>query len=105
MNYGKVEEHVLEASQQTRDIVPMLVQCWSTVYDAGPTLNQQWDNVSCLLGCARPYTRDFEPLLGPTVRVDFYEESIKKQNKYKIYKGENPSSYLKITLYQGRQDF
>ena len=38
------------ASQQTRDIVPMLVQCWFTVYDAGPTLNQQWDNVSCLLG-------------------------------------------------------
>ena len=38
------------ASQQTRDIIPMLVQCWFTVYDAGPTLNQQWDNVSCLLG-------------------------------------------------------
>ena len=38
------------ASQQTRDIVPILVQCWFTVYDAGPTLNQQWDNVSCLLG-------------------------------------------------------
>ena len=38
------------ASQQTRDIVPMLVQCWFTVYDAGPTLNRQWDNVSCLLG-------------------------------------------------------
>ena len=38
------------AFQQTRDIVPMLVQCWSTVYDAGPTLNQQWNNVSCLLG-------------------------------------------------------
>ena len=37
-------------SQQTRDIVPLLVQCWSTVYDAGPTLNQQLDNVSCLLG-------------------------------------------------------
>ena len=40
----------LIASQQTRDIEPLLVQCWSTVYDAGPTLNQQWLNVSCLLG-------------------------------------------------------
>ena len=38
------------ASQQTRDIVPMRVQCSFTVYDAGPTLKQQWDNVSCLLG-------------------------------------------------------
>ena len=37
-------------TQQTRDIEPLLVQCWSTVYDAGPTLNQQWLNVSCLLG-------------------------------------------------------
>ena len=24
--------------QQTRDIDPMLKQCWATVYDAGPTL-------------------------------------------------------------------
>ena len=36
-------------SQQTRDIEPLLDQCWSTVYDAGPTLIQQWLNVSCLL--------------------------------------------------------
>ena len=35
--------------QQTRDIEPLLVQCWASVYDAGPTLNQQWLNVSCLL--------------------------------------------------------
>ena len=41
---------IVRAPQQTRDIVPMLVQCWFTVYDAGPTLNQQRDNVSCLLG-------------------------------------------------------
>ena len=33
-----------------RNIEPLLVQCWSTVYDAGPTLNQQWLNVSCLPG-------------------------------------------------------
>ena len=24
----------------------MLVQCWSTVYDAGPTLNQHWHFIS-----------------------------------------------------------
>ena len=28
-----------KSSQQTRDVEPMLVHCWSTVYDAGPTLN------------------------------------------------------------------
>ena len=37
-------------SQQTRDFDPMLFQCWPTVYDAGPTLNKHWANVSCLLG-------------------------------------------------------
>ena len=30
-------------------IQPELVQCWASVYDAGPALNQQWDSVSCLL--------------------------------------------------------
>ena len=25
------------------------VKCWPTIYDAGPTLNQPWVNVSCLL--------------------------------------------------------
>ena len=29
---------------------PALVYCWPTVYDAGPTVNQRWANVSCLLG-------------------------------------------------------
>ena len=37
-------------TQQTRDIEPLLVQCWFTVHDADPTLNQHWLNVSCLLG-------------------------------------------------------
>ena len=27
-----------------------LVYCWPTVYDAGPTVNQRWASVSCLLG-------------------------------------------------------
>ena len=35
---------------RTRVIEPLLVQSWSTVYDACSTLNQQWLNVSCLLG-------------------------------------------------------
>ena len=29
----------------------MLVECWPTVFDAGPTFNQHLFNVSCLLGC------------------------------------------------------
>ena len=28
----------------------MLIQCWSTVYDAGPTLDQHRANLLCLLG-------------------------------------------------------
>ena len=35
-------------SQQTRYIEPLLVQCWPAVYDVGPTMNEQWLNVSCL---------------------------------------------------------
>ena len=30
----------------------MLGQCWSSVYDAGPTLTRHWLNVACLLGSA-----------------------------------------------------
>ena len=42
--------HCESPTLQTRDIEPLLVQCWSNVVDGGPTLNQQWLNVSCLLG-------------------------------------------------------
>ena len=34
--------------QQTCDIGPTMVYCWATVYDAGPTVNQRWPNLSCL---------------------------------------------------------
>ena len=40
-------------TQQTRDIDLMLVQCWATVYDAGPTLDQHRVDDSCLLGTLR----------------------------------------------------
>ena len=36
--------------QRTSSGKLMLVQCWPTVCDAGPTLNQHWFNASCLLG-------------------------------------------------------
>ena len=36
-------------SQQTRGIHPMLFQCYPTVFDAGPTLQQHWINTVCLL--------------------------------------------------------
>ena len=36
-------------SQQTRYIEPMLVYCWADVADDGPTLNEHWFNVTCLL--------------------------------------------------------
>ena len=38
-------------SQQTHRIDPMLVQCWASVVDGGPTLKQHWVNFLCLLGC------------------------------------------------------
>ena len=48
--WGAVLNHVLtEASQQTRDVEPMLVQCWASVADYGPTLNQHCFIVSSLL--------------------------------------------------------
>ena len=39
---GLLRDPALDRSQQTRDIHPLLLQCWASVYDAGPTLNQQW---------------------------------------------------------------
>ena len=36
------------------DVDPMLVQCWPTICDAGPTSNQHRLNASCLLGCVQP---------------------------------------------------
>ena len=35
--------------QQIRNVQPMLVQCWPSIVDDGPTLYQHWLNVSCLL--------------------------------------------------------
>ena len=34
---------------QTQDIHPVLVQCWASVHDAGPTLNKRRVNILCLL--------------------------------------------------------
>ena len=45
-----------DISQQTRGIDPMLFQCWPTVDDAGPTLNQHRVNVTYLLCSCWPYT-------------------------------------------------
>ena len=36
-------------NQQTRDVVPVLGQCWASVVDGGPALAQYRDNVSRLL--------------------------------------------------------
>ena len=32
-----------------RSVRPRMIKCWPTVCDAGPTSNQHWNNVSCLL--------------------------------------------------------
>ena len=36
--------------QQTEDVHTMLIQCWPSCVDSGPTLNKRWFNVLCLLG-------------------------------------------------------
>ena len=38
------------ATQQAREIDPILVWCWANVVDGGPTPIQHWLNVWCLLG-------------------------------------------------------
>ena len=38
---------VRHCSHQAQDVDPMLVYCWPTVYDAGPTINQPLVSVSC----------------------------------------------------------
>ena len=48
--WSKPTGNVSETAQQTRDINPMLAQCWPNVCDAGLTSYQHWVNVSCLLG-------------------------------------------------------
>ena len=37
-------------TQQPQDADPMLIQCWASVVDGGPTLDQHRANVLCLLG-------------------------------------------------------
>ena len=53
---GMADAHLI-ATQQTRDIHPILVECRSTVVDGGPTLNQYWVNSSCFLRKRRPIRR------------------------------------------------
>ena len=61
-------------TRQTRDVDPVLVRWWSTVYDAGPTLPPHWVNIPCLLGilwqvdilvssCATPW--NLPPVIDP----------------------------------------
>ena len=51
-------------TQQTRDIDPMLRQCWNNVVDGGPALAQHWINVSFLLGSRpNPAHHMFKPRL------------------------------------------
>ena len=53
--YFQVSRHCILVKQnkfqQTRDVDPMLIQCWFNIKDDEPMLNQHWVNVPCLLGC------------------------------------------------------
>ena len=61
----------LGATQQTRDIHPLLVQFWASVVDGGPTLNQQWVNVSYLLGRHRKLCRDNQLVRRTEISAQF----------------------------------
>ena len=61
-------------TQQTQDVESILVKRWSTVYDAGPTLNQHCFNVLCLLGS--PY-------------------SVKNNSIYLYYISQRPIEFVK----------
>ena len=39
-----------------RDVVPILNFCWSTAYDTGPRIKQNWWELSCLQGVYLPCT-------------------------------------------------
>ena len=51
-------------SQQTRDIGPKLAEYWPSVCDAGPTFNQLWVNVPCLLVVALADASTSEWVIG-----------------------------------------
>ena len=57
---GSYGPNVIGITQQTRtrDIYPMLDQCWASVVDGGPTLVQHWVDVivSFMLGQPRMQT-------------------------------------------------
>ena len=42
--------HIHSPGIQSREIHPMLFQCWASVEDGGLTLKQHWVDASCLLG-------------------------------------------------------
>ena len=45
----KVELFIILGDDLSQDSLTTMNQCWSTVYAPGPTLDQHWLNVSCLL--------------------------------------------------------
>ena len=49
--------------QQTRDICPMLCQCWSIVYDAGPALIQHRIHISCFFAEVCPSKHGIDQML------------------------------------------
>ena len=50
LGHMRNRKKILNSSQQTRGAELVLIKCWATVGDDGPTLNQHWFSVSCLAG-------------------------------------------------------
>ena len=60
-------------TQQTWNVGPTLVYCLPDVYDAGPTVNQRWANVSWI------YTHEF---IRMTLRLQNTEKSCMSHTLY-----------------------
>ena len=45
---------ILYPASNMADIDPLLLECWSNVYDADLTLKQPWVKAPCFLGLAQP---------------------------------------------------
>ena len=48
---GRAKNGMMLLSRYTQNICITFIQCWTSVFDVGPTLYNCYTNVSCLLGC------------------------------------------------------
>ena len=65
--------YMQKPTQETLDVGPTLVYCWANVVDSGPTVNQRWAKISCLL-CSE--NSDFFHLKYPATNMAYLSKLI-----------------------------